>query len=207
VGEVVATGELATKFKPGDMVYYTGDLNRQGSNVEYQVVDERIVGTKPKSLTDTEAAALPLTSITAYELLFEHLSIKQQSPESNEKSNDVILVTGAAGGIGSILIQLAKAITRATIIATASRESSQAWVKKLGADHVINHTKPLQAQIDKLMKSEGVGQVTHVASLNSTASYFDSYIDLLAPFGKIALIDDPETSLEVMKVIDRRDKS
>lgn len=200
VGEVVATGELATKFKPGDMVYYAGDLNRQGSNAEYQIVDERIVGTKPKSLTDTEAAALPLTSITAYELLFEHLSIKQQSPESNEKSDEVILVTGAAGGVGSILIQLAKAITGATIIATASRESSQAWVKKLGADHVINHTKPLQPQIDELMKSEGVGQVTHVASLNSTASYFDSYIDLLAPFGKIALIDDPETSLDVMKM-------
>ncbi|MGI9569020.1 MAG: zinc-binding alcohol dehydrogenase family protein, partial [Desulfobulbia bacterium] len=146
VGEVVATGEAATQFQPGDVVYYAGDLNRQGSNAEYQLVDERLVGIKPKSLSDAEAAALPLTSITAWELLFEHLSIQQQSPDSTEKSDEVILVVGAAGGVGSIFLQLVKAITGATIIATASRESSQAWVKKLGADHVVDHTKPLQSQ-------------------------------------------------------------
>ena len=196
VGEVVATGESATQFKPGDVVYYAGDLNRQGSNAEYQLVDERLVGTKPKSLSDSEAAALPLTTITAWELLFEHLAIKQQSPESDAKSDEVILVIGAAGGVGSILIQLAKAITGATIIATASRESSQAWVKKLGADHVIDHTKPLQPQIDAL----GVGQVTHIASLNGTESYFETYTELLAPFGKIAMIDDPGKPLDVMKL-------
>jgi len=195
VGEVVATGEAATQFKPGDVVYYAGDLNRQGSNAEYQLVDERLVGTKPKSLSDAEAAALPLTTITAWEILFEHLSIQQQSPDSTEKSDEVILVVGAAGGVGSIFLQLAKAITGATIIATASRESSQAWVKKLGADHVVDHTQPLQPQIEAL----SIGQVTHVASLNSTDSYFDSYIELLAPFGKIAMIDDPE-SLDVMKL-------
>ena len=194
VGEVVATGEAATQFKPGDVVYYAGDLNRQGSNAEFQLVDERLVGTKPKSLSDAEAAALPLTTITAWEILFEHLAIKQQSPDSTEKSNEVILVIGAAGGVGSILLQLAKAITGATVIATASRESSQAWVKKLGADHVIDHAKPLQPQIEAL----GIGQVTHIASLNSTDSYFDSYTELLAPFGKIAMIDDPK-SLDVMK--------
>lgn len=195
VGEVVATGEAATQFKPGDVVYYAGDLNRQGSNAEYQLVDERLVGTKPKSLSDAEAAALPLTAITAWEMLFEHLSIQQQSPDSTEKSDELILVVGAAGGVGSILLQLAKAITGATIIATASRNSSQAWVKKLGADHVINHTKPLQPQIEAL----GIGQVTHVASLNSTDSYFESYTELLVPFGKIAMIDDPK-SLDVMKL-------
>ena len=196
VGEVVATGEAATLFKPGDVVFYAGDLNRQGSNAEYQLVDERLVGNKPKSLSDAEAAALPLTSITAWELLFEHLSIKQQSPDSTEKSDEAILVVGAAGGVGSILIQLAKAITGATIIATASRESSEAWVKKLGADYVVDHTKPLLPQIESL----GIGQVTHVASLNSTDSYFESYIELLAPFGKIAMIDDPEKPLDVMKL-------
>ncbi|MCM8883070.1 MAG: zinc-binding alcohol dehydrogenase family protein [Candidatus Thiodiazotropha sp.] len=196
LGEVVATGEAATKFKPGDVVYYAGDINRQGSNAEFQLVDERLVGTKPKSLSDAEAAALPLTSITAWEMLFEHLSIKQQSPESTEKSDEVILVVGAAGGVGSIFLQLAKAITGATIIATASRESSQAWVKKLGADHVVDHTKPLQPQIGAL----GMGQVTHVASLNSTESYFESYTELLATFGKIALIDDPSKPLDVMKL-------
>ncbi len=195
VGEVVATGEAATQFQPGDLVYYAGDLNRQGSNAEYQLVDERLVGTKPKSLSDAEAAALPLTAITAWEMLFEHLSIQQQSPNSTEKSDEVILVVGAAGGVGSILLQLAKVITGATLIATASRERSQAWVKKLGAHHVIDHTKPLQPQIDAL----GIGPVTHVASLNSTDSYFESYTELLAPFGKIAMIDDLK-SLDVMKM-------
>ena len=187
VGEVIATGEAASRFKPGDSVYYAGDLNRQGSNAEFQLIDERLVGTKPKSLSDAEAAALPLTSITAWELLFEHLSVKQQSPDSTEKSDEVILVVGAAGGVGSILLQLAKAITGATVIATASRESSQAWVKQLGADHIVDHTRPLQPQIDAL----GIGQVTHVASLNGTGAYFESYTELLAPFGKIAMIDDP----------------
>jgi zinc-binding alcohol dehydrogenase family protein len=200
VGEVVATGEKATQFKPGDLVYYAGDLNRQGSNAEYQLVDERIVGAKPKSLSDAEAAALPLTTITAWELLFEHLAIQQQAPGSSEKSDEVILVIGAAGGVGSILIQIVKAITGATIIATASRESSQAWVKKLGADYVIDHTKPLQPQIEDLIEEKGIGQVTHIASLNGTGSYFESYTDLLVPFGKIAMIDDPGTPLDVMKL-------
>lgn len=196
VGEVVATGEMASQFKPGDRVYYAGDLNRQGSNAEFQLVDERLVGSKPKSLSDAEAAALPLTTITAWELLFEHLAIQQQSPDSNDKSAEIILVIGAAGGVGSILIQIAKAITGATIIATASRESSRDWVRKLGADHVIDHTRPLQAQIEAL----GVGQVTHVASLNGTGAYFESYTGLLKPFGKIAMIDDPATPLDVMKL-------
>ena len=196
VGEVVATGEAATHFQPGDAVYYAGDLNRQGSNAEFQLVDERIVGSKPKSLTDAEAAALPLTTITAWELLFEHLAIKQQDPDSKEKSDEVILVVGAAGGVGSILIQIAKAITGATIIATASRESSQAWVKKLGADYFVDHTKPLLPQIEAL----GFKQVTHIASLNGTGSYFETYTDLLAPFGKIAMIDDPVEPLDVMKL-------
>jgi len=194
VGEVVATGEEVTQFKPGDVVYYAGDLNRQGSNAEYQLVDERIVGSKPKSLSNTEAAALPLTAITAWEMLFEHMNIKQQSAGSTEKSDEVILVIGAAGGVGSIFIQIAKAITGATIIATASRESSQAWVKKLGADHVVDHSKPLGSQIEEL----GVGQVTHVASLTNTDSYFDTYVELLAPFGKIVLIDDPAEPLNYM---------
>jgi len=203
VGEVVGTGEAASLFQPGDLVYYAGDLNRQGSNAEYQLVDERLVGSKPKSLSDVEAAALPLTSITAWELLFEHLAIQQRSPDSKEissaqngKSNEVILVVGAAGGVGSILLQLAKAITGATIIATASRENSRAWVKKLGAHHVVDHNKPLQAQIEAL----GIGQVTHIASLNSTETYFENYTELLSPFGKIAMIDDPSKPLDMMKM-------
>lgn len=196
VGEVVATGEVAKQFKPGDVVYYAGDLNRPGCNAEYQLVDERIVGSKPKRLSEAEAAALPLTSITAWELLFEHLALKQQAPGSTGKSDEIILVIGAAGGVGSILIQIVKAITGATVIATASRQSSNDWVKKLGADHVIDHTRPLQPQIEAL----GIAQVTHVASLNGTAAYFESYTELLAPFGKIAMIDDPSEPLDVMKL-------
>ena len=196
VGEVVATGEAVTQFKPGDVVYYAGDLNRSGSNAEYQLVDERIVGFKPKSLSDAEAAALPLTTITAWEILFEHLALQQCTPGAKDTSKEVLLVIGAAGGVGSILIQIAKAITGATIIATASRPSSQAWVKKLGADYVIDHSKPLQSQIEAL----GIAQVTHIASLNGTEAYFETYTELLAPFGKIAMIDDPSKPLDVMKL-------
>lgn len=196
VGEVVATGQEVTDFKPGDLVYYAGDLNRQGSNAEFQLVDERIVGLKPKSLSNSEASGLPLTAITAWEILFEHLELKQRSPEAGEISSEVLLVVGAAGGVGSILVQLAKKLTGATVIGTASREQSATWVKELGADHIINHREPLGPQLEKL----GITQITHVASLNSTGSYFDSYIDLLAPFGRIAMIDDPEQPLEVMKL-------
>lgn len=199
VGEVIATGEAVIQFKPGDKVFYAGDLNRQGSNAEYQLIDERLVGIKPKSLSDAEAAALPLTAITAWELLFEHLAIKQLSPNQKEKSEEVILVVGAAGGVGSILLQLAKTLSGATIIATASRESSQAWVKNLGADYVVDHTLPLQPQINALIENEDIDQVTHVASLTHTDSYFDSYIELLVPFGKIAMIDDPN-AIDVMKM-------
>jgi len=195
VGEVVAIGESVSHFKPGDKVFYAGDLNRHGSNAEYQLVDERIVGHKPKSLSDSDAAALPLTAITAWELLFERLSIKQQHPDIKNQSNDIILIVGAAGGVGSILVQLASALTGATVVATASRESSAQWVKNLGADYVIDHSKSLVDQIEQL----AIGQVTHVASLTHTQSYLDSYVELLAPMGKIALIDDPE-SLDISKL-------
>lgn len=196
VGEVVATGEAVSQFKPGDQVYYAGDLNRQGCNAEYQLVDQRLVGHKPKSLSDADAAALPLTTITAWEMLFEHLAIEKVAVGSGEKSNDVILVIGAAGGVGSILVQLAKTLTGATVIGTASRESSSSWIKELGADYVVDHTKPLAPQIEAL----NIGQVSHVASLNSTDSYFDTYVELLKPFGKIAMIDDPATPLDIMKM-------
>ena len=195
VGEVVATGESVGNFKPGDKVFYAGALNRQGSNAEYQLVDERIVGHKPKILSDSEAAALPLTAITAWELLFERLAIKQQQPDSTEKSNEVILIVGAAGGVGSMLVQLANKLTAATVIGTASRKSSAVWVKKMGADYVIDHSKSLPKQVEQL----NIGQVTHIASLTHTDSYLDSYVELLAPMGKIGLIDDPK-SLDMNKL-------
>jgi len=199
VGEVVAAGEQVSLFQPGDQVFYAGDLTRSGSNAEYQLVDERIVGHKPKSLSDSEAAALPLTSITAWELLFEHLQLQQQSPGAVQKTGEVLLVVGAAGGVGSILVQLAKTLTGATVIATASREASRNWVSELGADFVVDHSQPLKPQIDALIAAGKTGPVTHVASLNATEQYFDSYVELLVPFGRIAMIDDPE-SLDVMKI-------
>jgi len=195
VGKVVATGELVNQFKAGDLVYYAGDLTRQGSNAQFQLVDQRIVGLKPTSLSNSEAAALPLTAITAWELLFERLAIKKQQPQAIEKSTEIMLVVGAAGGVGSILVQLAKALTGVTVIGTASRAESAQWVKELGADFVIDHSKPLPAQIEAL----GIGQVTHVASLTHTDSYLDSYIEMMAPMGKIALIDDPK-SVDITKL-------
>ena len=191
VGEVVDIGSDVTKFAVGDRVYYAGDLTRPGSNAEFQLVDERIVGKAPKSLSDSDAAALPLTTITAYELLFDHLELKQQS----EKSEEVVLVVGAAGGVGSIMLQLLKTLTGATVIATASRESSKNWVQELGADYVVDHSQPMAEQI----KALNVGEVTHVASLNNTHQYIDTYVEIMKPKGKLALIDDPE-SLDVAKL-------
>lgn len=199
VGEVVATGEGVSLFKPGDEVYYAGDVTRQGSNAEYQLVNERIVGRKPASLSDAEAAALPLTTITAWEMLFDHLGLKQQQPEKISPTKDVILVVGAAGGVGSILIQLAKKLTGATVVATASRPESRQWVESLGADFVINHRESLQQQIDRLVSDNKISPITHVASLNATDQYFDDYVAVLKPFGKIVMIDDPNT-LDVMKI-------
>jgi zinc-binding alcohol dehydrogenase family protein len=196
VGEVVSVGEAVSRFKEGDSVYYAGDLQRSGSNAQYQLVDEDIVGHKPASLSNPEAAALPLTTITAWEMLFEHLQLTQTHSTDSSRSNDVLLVIGAAGGVGSILVQLAKQLTGATVIATASRESSKAWVQKLGADYVVNHAEPLPPQIAAL----GLGAITHVASLNATEHYYDDYIEMLAPFGKIAMIDDPSEPLDVMKL-------
>ena len=191
VGEVVDIGSDVTKFAVGDRVYYAGDLTRPGSNAEFQLVDERIVGKAPKSLSDSDAAALPLTTITAYELLFDHLALSQQS----EKSDEVVLVVGAAGGVGSIMLQLLKVLTGATVIATASRESSKSWVQELGADYVVDHSKPMAEQI----KALNIGEVTHVASLNNTHQYIESFVEVMKPKGKLALIDDPE-SLDVAKL-------
>ena len=199
VGEVVATGEAVSLFEPGDEVYYAGDVTRQGSNAEYQIVDERIVGRKPASLNDAEAAALPLTTITAWEMLFDHLGLERQTPGDISPTDDVILVVGAAGGVGSILIQLAKKLTGATVIATASRPESRQWVESLGADFVVNHREPLLPQIEQLVSEGSIAPITHVASLNATDQYFDDYVAALRPFGRIAMIDDP-ASLDVMKI-------
>jgi zinc-binding alcohol dehydrogenase family protein len=200
VGEVVAVGADVQHFALGDQVYYAGDITRSGSNAEFQLVDERIVGNKPKSLSNSEAAALPLTAITAWELLFTRLDFIPQptktTDEQEARQPSQILIIGAAGGVGSILTQLAVKLTNATVIGTASRPESVRWVKELGADHVINHQQPLQSQLNDL----GIENVSHVISLNHTGDHFEQIVEILAPQGKLALIDDPQNGLDIMKL-------
>ena len=188
VGIVDAVGSEVSLFQPGDAVYYAGDINRPGSNAEYQLVDERIVGRKPASLEDAAAAALPLTAITAWELLFDRLRI----PEGGGKGQ-TLLVVGAAGGVGSILVQLARKLTELTVIGTASRPDTQDWVLDLGAHHVVDHSKPLTEGLARL----GIDAVSHVASLTHTDQHYAQIVAALEPQGQLALIDDPG-QLDVM---------
>ncbi|QIQ21389.1 zinc-binding alcohol dehydrogenase family protein [Zophobihabitans entericus] len=184
VGIVQAMGSEVTGFKVGDEVYYAGVINRPGSNQQYQAVDFRIVALKPKSLTDTQAAAIPLTALTAWEALFDRLRVDHKV----SGAANAILIIGGAGGVGSIMIQLARQLTDLTIIATASRSESQEWVKKMGAHHVIDHTKPLAKQVAEL----NIGQPAFVFSTSHTDRYLPEIVELIAPQGRISLIDDPE---------------
>jgi zinc-binding alcohol dehydrogenase family protein len=184
VGVVQAVGADVSLFKAGDAVYYAGSLVRPGTNSERHLVDERLVGRKPASLDDAQAAALPLTAITAWELLFDRLGVAEGGGQGQS-----LLIVGAAGGVGSILVQLARQLTGMTVIGTASRPQTRQWVSDLGAHHVIDHHQPLLAQLQAI----GVGEVTHVASLTHTDSHFDQLIEALQPQGKLALIDDPAT--------------
>lgn len=183
VGIVDEVGDKVTLFKPGDEVWYAGAIDRQGTNAEYHLVDERIASKKPASLDYAHAAALPLTSLTAWELLFERLGV----PQSDQQSKDTLLIIGAAGGVGSILTQLARKLTGITVIATASREASIQWVKDLGAHHIINHNKPFAEQLNQI----GIKNITHVASLTRSDLHLEQIIEIMAPFGKLAMIDDP----------------
>jgi len=190
-GVVKAVGPDVTLFKPGDEVWYAGSLTRPGTNSELHLVDERIAGYKPKTLDFGKAAALPLTAITAWELLFERLAVSRD-PGVTGKS---LLVIGAAGGVGSILVQLARQLTGLTIIATASRPDTADWVRQLGAHHVIDHSKPLDEEIKRL----GLPPVNYVAALNQTDQHFAAIAELIAPQGKLGLIDDPG-QLDVSKL-------
>jgi len=179
-GVVEAVGPDATLFKPGDEVFYAGDITRPGSNAEYQLVDERIVGSKPKSLSHAEAAALPLTTITAYESFFDRLGIDRDGGNKGES----ILIIGAGGGVGSIGIQLAKQ-AGLVVIATASRQETTDWVRLLGADHVVNHRDDMVAQTREL----GFGHVDHIAIFNDMG-HWETAVELIRPQGGIVTIDD-----------------
>lgn len=187
-GIVREVGAEVTLFQPGDEVFYAGSIARPGSYSEFHLVDERIVGHKPHSLSAADAAALPLTSITAWELLFDRLGVVEGTGEGK-----CLLITGAAGGVGSMLVQLARKLTRLTVIGTASRQETADWVRQLGAHHVIDHSQPLLAQLQAL----GVPEIDYVASLTHTEQHFAQLIDVLKPQGRLGVIDDPET-LDVM---------
>ncbi|MBA9036061.1 zinc-binding alcohol dehydrogenase family protein [Rhizobium leguminosarum] len=184
-GIVKAIGADVTLFKPGDEVLYSGVISRPGSNAEFHLVDERIVGTKPKSLDFAAAAALPLTSITAYEALFDRLKVQDAVSGAGRS----ILIIGGAGGVGSIAIQIARALTDLTVIATASRPETQDWVRELGAHHVVDHSKPIAPQVAAL----GIGAPGFIFSTTNTDSHIGDIVEAIAPQGRFALIDDPKT--------------
>lgn len=183
-GVVVAKGTLVQGFEAGDKVWYAGDISRSGSNAQYQLVDARIASLCPKNLNFAEAAALPLTSLTAWELLFDRLQI----PLHSLSHDGHLLIVGAAGGVGSIMVQLALALTEVKVIATASRPESEAWLRQLGAHYVLDHRKPLFAELTR----QKLPPVDWVASLNNTDQHFSELVKCLKPQGKFGLIDDPQ---------------
>ena len=182
-GVVRAVGAAVTRFAPGDRVMYAGVLHRPGSNAELQLVDERLVGPMPASLDFAEAAALPLTMLTAWELLFDRLQVPRGAASSG-----TLLVTGAAGGVGSALLQLARALTGLTVVGTASRAETLDRALQMGAHHVVDHAAgDLAGQV----RSLGIRQTEYAASLTHTDAHFAALAEVLAPEGRLALIDDP----------------
>lgn len=183
-GIVAGTGPEVTRFSVGDPVFYAGDITRPGTNAEFHLVDERIVGHKPETLDWVEAAALPLTAITAWETLFDRLDVRRPVPGAS-----AILIIGGAGGVGSIAVQLARQLTDLTVIATASRPETQAWVADLGAHHVLDHSRPLAEQI----AAAGLTAPGFVFPTTHSDAHLPDITTLIAPQGRIALIDDPKT--------------
>jgi zinc-binding alcohol dehydrogenase family protein len=183
-GIVHSVGPEVTLFKPGDHVWYAGAIARAGSNSELQLVDERIVGKMPASLDFAAAAALPLTSLTAWEMLFDRLAIRPNKKATGES----LLIIGAAGGVGSIMIQLARRMTGLTVIGSASRPETQSWITQLGAHHVIDHTQPMTEELKRI----GVPNPNYVVSLTHTDQHYPQIVEAIAPQGKFGLIDDPD---------------
>jgi NADPH2:quinone reductase len=192
VGTVEAVGDKTSLFKVGDQVFYAGDLTRSGSNAEYQLIDERIVGKKPKNLSLEEAAAIPLTGLTAFESLFDRIKV---NPET-DKGKTVLILAGA-GGVGSIAIQLAKKIGNLTVIATASRPDSVQWCKDLGADFVVNHHN-LKEDLEKINHS----QVNYILDFVDLAAYWETAAEVIKPQGHIVSItgSSKPLNLDVLKV-------
>ena len=190
VGIVEAIGENVSLFKIGDEVYYAGDLTKQGSNAEYQVVDERIVGRKPKSLSVEDAAVIPLTGLTAWEILFDRIRV---NPEKDK--GKTILIIGGAGGVGSIAIQLAKKVAGLTVIATASRPETIEWCKDQGADFVVNHKNLIEE-----VRSIGFKQVDFIVDFVDVNQYWNTFVELIKPQGHIGSISDPVESVNLRQL-------
>jgi NADPH2:quinone reductase len=190
-GVVVETGQEARLFKPGDEVFYAGSVGRQGANMAFHLVDERIVGRKPRTLDFAAAAALPLTSITAWEAMFDRLDVAKPVPGAAR----AILILGGAGGVGSIAIQLARQLTDLTIVATASRPETVQWARDMGAHHVVDHKKPLAPQIAAL----GMGSPAFVFATSPIAGVVADLAELIAPQGRIALINGEIADLFVFR--------
>jgi len=188
-GVVKAVGPDVKLFKPGDEVYYAGAINRQGTNAEFHLVDERIVGPKPKTLSFEQAAALPLTAITAYETLFHRMRVQDKVASAW----NAVLLIGGAGGVGSIAIQLLRELSDVTVIATGSRPETQDWIRQLGAHHVLDHSKPLARQIAEL----AIGAPAFVFSITETSQHIGDILELIAPQGRLGLIDDPKEPVDV----------
>lgn len=184
-GTVVAVGTEARLFKPGDAVFYAGTFTRSGANAELNLVDERMVGSKPRTLSFAQAAALPLTSLTAWQLLFDRFAV----PATKSFDGGALLIVGGAGGVGSVLTQLARRLTGLTVIATASREKSRDWCLQMGAHHVLDHRRPLPQQVEALKAPP----VRYVASLTHTAQHLAELIKIIEPHGKIGVIDDHDS--------------
>lgn len=178
VGIVQAVGQDVTLFEVGDPVYYAGDITKQGSNAEYQIIDERIVGRKPKSLSIEESAVIPLTALTAWEILFDRIRINADKDKGKS-----ILIIGGAGGVGSIAIQLAKKIAGLTVIATASRPETIEWCKQQGADFVVDHKNLISS-----VREAGFEHVDFILDFVDTNAYWDTMVELVKPQGHIASI-------------------
>ena len=184
-GVVEAVGDDVSLFKPGDEVFYAGDLSKPGCYAEYQVVDERIVGHKPENLSWEEAAALPLTSLTAWESIFDRLKIQKNSGKGKN-----ILIIGGAGGVGSIAIQLLKQLTDLKVIATASREVTQQWCQNLGADKIVNHHK-LKEEL------QDIENIDYILNFADTSSNWEAMVDLIAPQGAICCIVETSENIDL----------
>lgn len=190
-GVVVAAGDDVTHYKPGDEVFYAGTLSRAGSNSEFQLVDERIVGRKPSSLSHTQSAAIPLTALTAWEGLYEQLKVKK---------GGTLLVLNGAGGVGSLVIQMAKKLSNMTVIATASRDETKQWTTQMGADHVINHRENMPQQL----KALGFEQMDYIYCCYNTEVHFEAMTEMIAPSGHIVSIVNSGKPLAIENLFGKR---